>query len=474
MADTNKKLYEERLRRYVTAQYNEKPDRIPIRLFAEEFAAKYAGHTNFEVACDMNLQFDVNRECAVGLGLDAIQPNSIVNWMGMIKALGWKGITFPGIGIPVDQINQWSEPTTEEGAFLKADEYDRFTEDPTAFMMEAWLPRFTEHINEAGGPVTFKHNMSLVNGTLAFGMYILNAWAQKTQQLIEAGVVPAVSSALKAPLDILGDKLRGYVNLSMDLRLQRDKVMAACEALMPHLLATAAGGADPNGNFPVVIWMHRTCVPFISFDDFNEIHWPTLKPIVEELWSRGHQVLFYAEGNWEHHLDKFAELPEKSIIFHADKTDVFKAHRALGHKFCISGGIPNELLMFGTPDEVRARCKKVIDEVAQDGGYIMDAAALVTNDVKRENIEAMVEFTKEYGVYSQGSYRGGIEDLKKIKRAKPTTEFKTGKRKPGTCIPWEERRTEFPPITGDEALVRKTWEMIDGLGYAFCWINLTW
>lgn len=37
-------LYLQRLNRYVTAMRNGKPDRIPIRPFAE-FAAKYAGYS---------------------------------------------------------------------------------------------------------------------------------------------------------------------------------------------------------------------------------------------------------------------------------------------------------------------------------------------------------------------------------------------------------------------------------------------
>jgi hypothetical protein len=34
-------------------------------------------------------------------------------------------------------------------------------------------------------------------------------------------------------------------------------------------------------------------------------------------------------------------------------------------------------------------------------------------------------------------------------------------RPPGTCIPWEEKKKELPPILGDEELVKKTWEEND-------------
>ena len=87
--------------------------------------------------------------------------------------------------------------------------------------------------------------------------------------------------------------------------------------------------------------MHRGCVPFVSPAQFESHYWPTLKPIIEELWAHGHQTLFYAEGNWNHHLDSFAELPDRSIVYHVDQGDIFEVHRQVGHKFCLSGGIPN-------------------------------------------------------------------------------------------------------------------------------------
>jgi len=476
MAQAPEDLYRQRLTRYVTALYNQKPDRVPLRIFAEEFAAKYCGYTNYEVACNHELQFDVNRRFAVETGIDAIQTNSIVNWFGMQKALGWKGITFPGIGLPVSATNQWSEPATEEGAFLKADEYDQFAEDPTAFLVNAWLPRFTTHLRRPGEPVTWAHNMSLINGILAYDLFF-GTWGAKTAELVQAGIVPAVSSVLKAPLDILGDKLRGYVNLCIDLHERRDKVIAACEALMPHLFNLVAGGADPEHNIPSIIWMHRGSVPFISGQDFADIYWATLKPIIEELWARGQQLVLYAEGNWDRHLESFAELPERSVIFHVDKTDLAAAHRILGSKFCLSGGIPNELLANGTPAQVRAACKRVIDTAARDGGYIMDASALILDDARVENVKAMIDFTLDYGTYSQAgtALASNLEDIKEVVRPEPKgMPILQQKRKPGVCVPWDEKKADLPEIQGDERLAQSVWEKVDGLGYAFLWVNLTW
>ncbi len=282
---------------------------------------------------------------------------------------------------------------------MRPDEYDALIEDPTGFLFSVWLPRISNDVCPIGEPVTYRNNLSFLKGGMAMLSYFTSFGTQNERLRTESGTVSAIAGILKAPFDILADKLRGYVGLSMDLFERPEKVLAACEALMPHLLHVALSGADPDKNVPISIWMHRGCVPFVSFDQFNNYYWPTLKPIIEEIWSRGHQVLFYAEGDWNVHLQKFAELPEGSIIYHIDKADIFEAHKQIGHKFCLSGGIPNTLLSYRKPKDVREYCKKVIDGVAGDGGYIMDASAIIQNDAKIENVRAMTDFTREYGVY---------------------------------------------------------------------------
>ncbi len=42
-------------------------------------------------------------------------------------------------------------------------------------------------------------------------------------------------------------------------------------------------------------------------------------------------------------------------------------------------------------------------------------------------------------------------------------------REPGACVPWEEKRREFPKICGDEELVKRIWEDNDALGYMYVW-----
>jgi uroporphyrinogen-III decarboxylase len=60
--------------------------------------------------------------------------------------------------------------------------------------------------------------------------------------------------------------------------------------------------------------------------------------------------------------------------------------------------VPISLLSTATPEDVKAYCKRLIDYVGKGGGFIMDAAASV-NDALPENLRAMFDFTREYGVY---------------------------------------------------------------------------
>ncbi|MGQ9574796.1 MAG: uroporphyrinogen decarboxylase family protein [Thermoguttaceae bacterium] len=397
-SDKMEQLYQQRLKRYVTAMRNGKPDMIPIRPFVAEFTAKYAGYTSQEVSYDYQKAFEAARRCAADFDWDAVVGNMVYGWMGLVKAIGLKYYAVPGIEIPPDAPFQYLEPP-EEDSWMRADEYDQLIEDPTGYLFNVWLPRVASDVTPIGEPATFRNNMSFLKGGMAMLSYF-NGFSRQAELLRkESGTVSAISGILKAPFDIIADKLRGYKGLCMDLYRQPDKVLAACEALVPHLMHVALSGADPDKNVPIGLWMHRGSVPFISPQQFDRFYWPTLKQIIETLWAKGHQVLFYAEGEWNPHLKSIAQLPDLSIVYHVDRGDIFEVHRVLGHKFCISGGIPNDLLAVGTPDEVRAYCKKVIDGVARDGGYIMDASAIMQDDTKTENLRAMTEFTREYGVY---------------------------------------------------------------------------
>lgn len=467
-------LYQTRLARYVTALRNEKPDCVPIRPFVAEFTAKYAGMTCQDVAHDYNKAFEAALKCARDFDWDALVPNMVYVWTGLAQALGLRYYGIPGIGIPHTTGFNYIEPA-EDQAFMRADEYDALIDDPTGFLYNVWLPRVSTEIFAPSQSNLYRNNVALVKTAMAMLQYFYAFGPQVQRMRAESGTVSSIAGIFKAPFDILADKLRGYVGLVQDMYEQPEKVLAACKALAPHLCHVGLTTADPNKQVPIGFWMHRGCVPFINPRQFESHYWPTLRPIIEEFWKHGHQTMFYAEGKWAAHLDAFTELPARSILFHADRDDVFAVKKKLGHKFPISGGIPNLLLSYGKPSEVKDFCKRVIDEVAPDGGYIIDAGAIMQDDTSIENLRVMTETARKYGRYTGSpamsatppcDVPGSVLDRSTVRGMADWPQTRVP---PGVCYPWDAKAQELPEITGDTAMVRRVWEQVDGLGNMFVW-----
>jgi len=392
------------------------------------------------------------------------------------QAAGLRYYGIPGIGIPHTTGFNYIEPP-EGQAWMREDEYDELIKDPTGFLYNVWLPRVSAEVSRIGEASTYRNNLALVKSSMAMLQYFYAFGPQIGRLRAEAGTASAIAGIFKAPFDIIADKLRGYLGLTMDMATQPDKVLRACEALMPHLCHVGLTTADPTCRVPIGFWMHRGCVPFVNPKTFDSHYWTTLKPVIEEFWKHGHQTLFYAEGKWRHHFDTFRELPDRSIVFHCDQDDVFEVHKKLHDKFALSGGIPNILLSFGKPEEVRGFTRRVLREVARDGGYILDAGAIMQDDTSVENLRAMTEIGREEGGYSAGSYAPptatppceGAASLDSRRRVNGMTGRPAPRVKPGVCLPWEEKVKELPPITGDPDLVRKVWEDIEALGNTYIW-----
>lgn len=458
---TTEPLYNKRLARYVTAMRNGKPDMIPIRPFVAEFTATYAGYTCQDVTHDYHKAFVAARKCACEFDWDAVVANMVYVWTGLTQALGLRYYAVPGIDISPNVGFQYIEPG-EDDAFMKPHEYDQLINDPTAFLYTTWLPRVSREV-AAGG---YRGQIALTKSAMAMLKYFTDFGPQVEALRTECGTVSAIAGILKAPFDILADKLRGYIGLTMDMIERPEKVLAACEALMPHLYHVASTSADPSCQVPIGFWMHRGCVPFVSKGQFESHYWPTVRPILEELWRNGHQTLMYAEGDWNAHLDSFAELPDASVVYHVDRGDIFRVHERLGDRFCISGGIPNVLLSHGSPDQVRDCAKKVIDGVARDGGYILDASAIMQNDTKADNLRALTDFVRDYGIYSSGT---ALHSERSDQSALQPHHAELDSPCAGTCIPWAAKSREIADIPGDADLVERIWREVDSLGNTFIW-----
>jgi len=82
--------------------------------------------------------------------------------------------------------------------------------------------------------------------------------------------------------------------------------------------------------------------------------------------------------------------------FQPEVMDVYEMKRLHGDRLSFWGGISTQqLLPYGTPDEVRAEARRMMAEVGRDGGYIIAPAHAIPGDAKPGNIMALIETVNE-------------------------------------------------------------------------------
>jgi len=212
------------------------------------------------------------------------------------------------------------------------------------------------------------------------------------------GFPTATGGAAKAPFDILADTLRGTRAMMVDMYRQPDMVLKALERITPLYIKQGVGMATFSGNPIVFIPLHKGADGFMSDEQFKKFYWPTLKGLILGLAAEGCVPFLFCEGSYNTRLEYLTELPKASCFWVFDRTDMVRAKKALGKTLCIGGNIPAGMILTGTAEQVKAYCKNLIDVVGKGGGYIM-AFGTSMDEGKPDTIHAMIDFTKEYGVY---------------------------------------------------------------------------
>jgi uroporphyrinogen-III decarboxylase len=200
------------------------------------------------------------------------------------------------------------------------------------------------------------------------------------------------SCSAKAPYDVLADTLRGTKGIMIDRFRRPDKILAAAERLVPLMIDMCIRQGAWAESPVVIFWLHKGADSFMSEADFRTFYWPTLKAVMRGLVDQGLVPALFAQGSYSKRLDIIADddLPEGSVLWMFDQTDMAAAKRALGGYACIAGNVPTALLAVGTAAEVREYVTGLLDTCARDGGfYLRNGAAL--DDARPENLKTMLE-----------------------------------------------------------------------------------
>lgn len=136
---------------------------------------------------------------------------------------------------------------------------------------------------------------------------------------------------------------------------------------------------------------------FMNLDQWEEFYWPYLKQVLDTLCEKGCNALIFAEGNVLRYKDYFNIYPKGFLTILPEQDDVFEIRKQMPN-VGIMGGMPNTMLGLGTKQECLDRAKRVIDELACDGGFMFcqDKMGSFRNDANPENLKAVCDFVREY------------------------------------------------------------------------------
>jgi uroporphyrinogen-III decarboxylase len=200
------------------------------------------------------------------------------------------------------------------------------------------------------------------------------------------------------PYDSISHSIRGMTGTMQDMFRQPEKLIELAEFVLKETLTHTPMVPDENGEIQIFMTNTRGSDDFLSKKQYDRFYWPTFKKLVTELCNRGATPYIFFEGNCDSRMEGLLELPKGKFVARLDTSDIFRSKEILKGHCCIEGNVPCSLLQMGSVDDVKAYCKKLIHIVGKDGGYIL-APRSSTDEVKAENLQAMIQFTKEYGVY---------------------------------------------------------------------------
>ena len=407
--------YRERSRRLLAALRVSEPDRVPVSLPVANFPAYYAGKNFQQVMYDYDAlreayltfmtDFDQDMDTSPG---PMLTPSGRVLDMLDIRLLNW-----PGHGLGSDA-NTYQ---FVEGEYMGADEYDALINDPGDFLFRKLLPRTVGALASLKDFVSLSSLLSRPMGVSA--PFASPAIRQAFQCLINAGIeqekwlstvlqfgkeavaagFPSVGGGMaSAPFDTIGDSLRGTRGILTDLFRRPDKVLAALDVIADLTIANTIETVNKSGGFMVRFPLHKGDDSHMSLKQFETFYWPSLRKVVNGLIDEGIMVTLFAEGRYDSRLAVVDDFPKGWVLWHFDQTNMKEAKKVLGDKCCITGNVPSSLIATAAPDAVRQYCRELIETCAPGGGYIL-AGGCSTTESREENLRAMMQAAREFGVY---------------------------------------------------------------------------
>ncbi len=429
-----KALQQERKQLFEDLYSGKIPKRVPIMAnLPIEFCIQYAGLSLAETQWTLEDMEEVLEKASQMTSSD-YYPFGFMRFPAHLQILGSRSYIMGSNGFI-------QHP---EVAGMEVDEYDEFIKNPYDCMLEKILPRLYPELDT--DPVI--RSLVFAKAFKAYSDY-LEAYARLDAKIIEKyGFYTAPkgsTSVVTAPFDFVADFLRGFKGISMDVRRCPEKIMAACEAVLP--LQIKKGLPEKPSRFgQTFIPLHMGS--YLRTSDFEKLYWPTFSKMVHTFARAGQPCRIFCEHDWMRYLDYLYDLPENTRLYF-EFGDPKLVKEKLGKKHIISGFYPLTYLKTATKQQCIDKAKELLDILAPGGKYIFefDKSPVSLDSINVENYAAVLRYVAENARYPNAGEPAETENGP-AQPASPSAssegalpEFKSRYYKP-----WKEYREEHPAL----------------------------
>ena len=137
--------------------------------------------------------------------------------------------------------------------------------------------------------------------------------------------------------------------------------------------------------------------PMMGLGRWREFIKPRMKAVVDHVHSKGLPVVAHMCGNVEPLIDDLLEMRLDALeSLQPEAMDVYELKRRVAGRMVLIGGLGvQQLLPFGTPEEVESEARRLTRELGAGGGYVLAPAKPLMGDVPPENALAFIRAAVE-------------------------------------------------------------------------------
>ena len=205
--------------------------------------------------------------------------------------------------------------------------------------------------------------------------------------------------------------IRGFEQWMMDVRLNPAVHRAIADHIYHINTTLAMRLLEKVGEYTDVVMIADdfgwSSAPYMSPKDFGELITPYYVDLVGEIKGRYPHIKFYLHSHGQI-MDLVPDLVDCGVdilnpLLPLDNMDPVRLKKEFGQRLCFHGGIDVEQVMpFGTVEEVRAHVRETMDILAPGGGYWFKAQ-VISPLIPADNLIAAYELAREYGRYGSRS-----------------------------------------------------------------------